>query len=51
MTHLVEHAPDELTAVSPEKRKLVIDIVSISCIALLFVIGAGLIKKIAVGQR
>ncbi|MFT3880070.1 MAG: hypothetical protein QM703_10480 [Gemmatales bacterium] len=50
MTHLVEHASDEVTAVTPEKRKLVVDIVAVSCIALLFVIGAGLIKKIADGQ-
>jgi len=46
--NLVERTPDEMTT---EKRKLVINIVSVSCIALIFVIGASLIKKIAVGQK
>lgn len=46
--NLVQRTPDELTT---EKRKLVINIVSVSCIALIFVIGASLIKKIALGQK
>ena len=52
----LDYAPDEISEVSErsevsaEKRKLVVGIVSVSCIALIFVIGASIIKKIAVGQ-
>lgn len=46
-----EHIPAERTSLTEEKRKLVVDIVSVSCIALIFVIGASLIGKIAIGSR
>lgn len=48
---LLERTPNEVGPVTPEKRKLVVDIVGVSCIALLFVIGASLIEKIAVGTK